>query len=275
MSATVTQHKTLCRLARAGRRDDTRVTWEQGGWLTQTLPYPVSQVEEPLELHGEWWRPTKLVGEGPACRQRTEVYLAASPAQDELLDDAGADELDEVLAEITESLFGRPVNEARAGWHPPAAGQLAQWLAEAGHSATIDEAQGLRLAVHDRGQEGQIKIVRKPGMLRMTMPLGPFTTVDPTAQRAMTLLARQANERGRLARIAWREEEGKQRYEAQVDLSGLPVGTGRVRDQLWRDMVRLAIDGLELALRRLAVELEVLADPRQRALAAGLLGPEK
>ena len=56
---------------------------------------------------------------------------------------------------------------------------------------------------------------------------------------------------------------------AQADLSQLPVGPEW--EPFWRDLLPLAASSLELILRRLGLELDVLADPANQALAERLL----
>src|SRR5262249_46800134 len=111
-------------------------------------------------------------------------------------------------------------------------------------------------------------IERAADRLRLTLPLGTWSALAPAAQTAMRALAGEANACSRLVRIAWQAEGNACRCTAQVDLTGLPVpgASDPARRRLWRDMLRLGMAGLDLALRRLALELGVLAETQNGAL---------
>ena len=111
---------------------------------------------------------------------------------------------------------------------------------------------------------------RATGGLRITMLLGEWRELDTAAESAMLALADEANTRSRLVRIAWVEDEKQgRRCEAQVDLSGLPFEEPLhdAAGTMWKEMVRATVDGLELALRRLGLELNGLAEPKNGELA--------
>ena len=96
-----------------------------------------------------------------------------------------------------------------------------------------------------------------------------WPALSESAESALRQLACECNSGCRLARIAWFKEESASRCEAQADLSQLPVGPDW--EPFWRDLLPLAAGSLELILRRLGLELDVLADPANRALADRLV----
>ena len=117
----------------------------------------------------------------------------------------------------------------------------------------------MRCTLKRHGCDGQIRVNRREGGLRFTMPLGQSRNLDSIA--AMTKLCTEANARCKLARIARVEDEEPVRFEAQVDLSGLPwhEEPDRPTLALWQGMIRMTALSLELALRRLGLELPLLA----------------
>src|SRR5688572_24481844 len=132
MATIAPKSRTVARLAAGRVGEHSQVAWEPSGWLTLTSPHAVSQIEEPLGMHREWAGPVKLIGEGHECRERREVFLASSLADDDLFDDGAMEEIDGLVAELTENvLHRRPANELD-GWQPPDARAVAAWLAEAG-----------------------------------------------------------------------------------------------------------------------------------------------
>jgi hypothetical protein len=117
-----------------------------------------------------------------------------------------------------------------------------------------------------------VRIERGDGRLGFLLPLGRWKGLNEVAAGAMKRLCRHVNDRSRLVRIAWLAAEAETRCEAQVDLSGLPTAPMPHPhvDMIWREMTRLAIGGLELALRQLGLELAVLADGAHRELAEAI-----
>jgi hypothetical protein len=266
--------ETLTRQARSRGLKRGQMLWRPDGWLTYDRRCKEAIEGCLLAAHAEWAGPVKLVRLGEKTFQRIEVFLdPALAAENELvaaLDESAADACDELLGTLVDGVFAGDTAPLVAGWQPPTAAVIADWLSAAGYTSAIDEQQNLRLSLRCRGCDGQVRIVRAAGRLRLTLDLGTWERLDPIAERAMLRLAAEANDRGRLARIAWHIEGDKRRCEAQVDLSGLPMANNanRAIDALWADMLRLAVGGLELAMRRLALELEVLADLRHAELAA-------
>ncbi len=120
-----------------------------------------------------------------------------------------------------------------------------------------------------------MRVQRRTGRLRFVMPLGRWKNLDDAARDALLALGHAANAHCRLTRIAWVEEDGATRCEAQVDLTGLPAPEGeasfsRASEAMWKAMVQMTVSGLELALRRLGLEMPALADPKNREVAEAL-----
>jgi hypothetical protein len=237
------------------------------GWLSlRQLATPLDK-HTLLTTHAEWSGPIKLESEHGRVFQhwtacvRSAIGLEASGECD---DEARAGE-QQLLSDLR-PLAMNPFQTALAHWEPPDAAQLVQWLADAGHDAQIDDAGNLRLVVKRRACDGQIKVERRTGRLRFVLPLGSWAELSAESLAAMWELADEANSRTRLARVAWFDEARKTRCEGQVDLTGLPVPQAdhSERAEFWRSMMGLAVDGLEVLLRRLGLELDVLADERQQ-----------
>lgn len=250
-----------------------QVTRDAGGWLTMSRPFEVPEERDILEVHSDWAGPVKLTENDGEGEQRFEVFLGRNPEADPLLDEEAAHEAERLVAEIVDRASAFAGQTMMAGWEPPSAEALAGHLHATGHETAIDKEQNLRLTLKRPGCDGQVRIERSPGRLRFALPLGRWTDLEPVAETAMRLVATDVNRRTRLVRIGWIPEAKASRCEAQVDLGGLPAGTNSnaCRDALWREMVRMAVGGLELALRQLGLELPVLADPRHRELAEVLV----
>jgi hypothetical protein len=248
------------------------------GWFLATRPDPEATADDYLARQSEFQGPVKLYRGPRGIRRQVEVYLpaestagqfsAVDPEQSEQ-----SDGLDDDIRAMAQSLLdGHPPLNA---WNPPdLAARLAGWLAEQGREAIADKQGNLRWTVRCEGCDGQARIDCGTDRLRLTMPLGQWAELSPAGKRAIRLLAAEANDRTRLERIAC-APHGKSglRVEAQVDLTGLPGGNDfhRAAEALWREMIRLAADALELALRRLGLELPALADPQCGDLAELLL----
>lgn len=261
MAHRTTTTGSLAQLARTRGLNRGQAVWRPSGWLVRERVVKAPLDGEPLSLHADWVGPTKLVAAGGAWRQRTEVFLPQS-AGDAFLDREADAAQERLLAELLDGSFSSEPTTPALGWEPPEAQALAGWLADAGCTPAIDEQQNLRFALGSRGSDGQVRVLRQHGRLRMSLALGAWNGVDPAAESAMLRLASEANARGRLARIVWHAEGDARCCEARVDLSGLPLGSGdsTAHGTLWREMTRLAVAGLELALRRLGLELDVLSD---------------
>jgi hypothetical protein len=256
------------RTRHAGPRD-----WEvarRGGWLTVSRWGHAGDETDVLTRHGDWAGPVKQI-EAPrgGCTQRFDFYVGHDTAGQphEAVDPEAAAALMQLQSDLVDLALqfdGAPVID---GWTPPAADTLAEWLTRTGREVAIDKEQNLRLTLKRRGCDGQVRVDRAAGRLRFVMPLGRWSDVSRDAERAMRDLACEANARARLVRIVWVADGAARRCDAQVDLSGLPVAhTDARHDQFWQGMTRMAVAGLELALRQLGLELGVLADPRHRDL---------
>jgi hypothetical protein len=237
------------------------------GWALWSRPWPDC---DPLAVHAGWHGPVKLVRKQSGIEQRVEVFLGGGmDGMDALgLDEEEAGAAEALFEEIVQAGFFGDAAESVAGWQPPAAEALAGWLAEAGYEPAIDREQNLRLTRKRLGCDGQIRLERGDGRLRLCMPLGRWADLVDAVEHAMRSLADEANATSRLVRIAWQREENDRRCEAQVDLTALPVPRAGepCRQRFWRDMLRMSMAGLELALRRLGLELLLLAEPQNRAL---------
>jgi hypothetical protein len=244
------------------------------GWWGLRRPYSPAEGLDYLALHGDWAGPVKLVSKRGRIEQRVDYFLGSrvDGQDDPALDEVPAQDFQELASDLlNEELYSQPKSRVE-GWQAPPPETLASLLAEAGLETAIDRDKNLRLTLKRRGCDGQVRIERGEGRLRFLLPLGHWADLDPVADKAMHSLASAANARSRLVRIAWLADASGRRCEAQVDLSGLPeaLATKRCRQELWRDMLRLAVEGLELALRQLGLELPLLGDPRYRELAMSL-----
>ncbi len=246
------------------------VIWEHQGWLRQKQRHgSIQSMADCLAAHADWAGPSKLVWTDEACWKITEVYLSHADFGDELLDDESSQENNLLMSELIEETFKRKPKDKAAGWEPPSTSELAGWLEATGHTATVDEDENLRLTLKSRGCDGQVRVTSESGRLRLAMRLGSWSKLDPAAEEAILHLSNEANARGRMFRIAWLAEKEQRKCEAQVDLTGLPTA-GHV-ERLWPDVIRTSVASLELALRWLGRELEVLADGKNLELARELL----
>jgi hypothetical protein len=243
------------------------------GGLTLRRPWPETEERASLAVHAAWRGPVKLRREGNAVVQQIEMFFGPllSEEQGMALDEEEQTRAQAFLAELLNRIptwIGGV--EGVSGWEPPPAQMMSDWLNAAGHEAAIDQEENLRMALKRRGCDGQIRVERATGRLRFTMLLGEWRDLDAETEQAMLALADEANTRSRLVRIAWLEnDENARRCEAQVDLSGLPFDEplDDAAGTMWKEMVRATVDGLELALRRLGLELNGLAEPANRDLA--------
>lgn len=215
-----------------------------------------------LDLHRDWAGPVKALDTEEGRIQRIDLH-GAPDVTDPMIDEEGAvaaERLMQNLHACADAWFaGKPLIH---GWTPPPAKTLSTWLVEAGCEAAVDGEGHLRCTVKRRGRDGQIRVYREEGSLRFTMPLAQGKGLELETMGAMTRLAIEANARCKLARIARVKEEGDLCFEAQVDLSGLPwmEEADRPTLTLWQGMIRMTVLSLELALRRLGLELPLLAD---------------
>jgi hypothetical protein len=234
------------------------------GWLVLGRPFPLSAQQLPLQVHAGWAGPFKLVGRPGEVEERAEVFLGSQGGEDSssLNPEALCQELLGLAATAKQP-------EQAVEWEPPEASLLAAWLAAAGWEPTIDGADRLSLTLRRPGCEGQLRIERGAGRLRLVLPLGHWPQLEPCGERAIYALAARVNAGIRMARIVWICSGSERRCEAQVDLSGLPVPAPACpwREGLWRRWLPRAAGALELALRQLGLELAVLANPSYRSLA--------
>jgi hypothetical protein len=270
MTATRVAHAPLNGSARKDRPPDgVAVERRPDGWLVVTRPFAAADGLDPLAAHADWAGCVKLVQCGAALEQRFEYFLGGAAVT---FDEEAAAEGEQLARELVQGAADFDGAARVAGWEPPAAGVLAAWLTEVGHESAADKDGNLRLTLKRRGCDGQVRLERGPGRLRLTMPFGLWKPLGVARASAMRHLAGLANAHGRLVRIAWHTEGDAQRCEAQVDLSGLVSADADAPGHqcLGRDLLRLAVRGLELALRRLGLELPALAEPRNEELAAAV-----
>ena len=236
------------------------------GWMTATAQRKASGESSGLSIHAHWPGPARCDSNG-ANLTRLELPIDGTGlfGADQWL--LCADDSSEI--EFLQGLLARfPAwMEARAidDWEPPEASQLTEWLGEAGHTSAIDEQGSLRAVLKRRGCDGQVLIERETGRLRLTMRIGAWTTIPEPTRDAMRSLVQVANHRTRMVRLAWLtdEEANKVRCEAQLDLTGLPLPAegNTVSSGLWSTVLAAGLDGFQLHLDRLGLELGALADP--------------
>jgi hypothetical protein len=239
--------------------------WDSSGWLIHRRRYKIAGLDESLSAHAQWAGPTKVVRSGRRWSAVTEVYAPPRCLGDPLLDDQAGEKWELLWNAFNENVLGGTDAECCDAWEPPDAESLQQWLATAGHTATVDQQEQLRLTLKSRGCDGQVLVERRPGRLRFSMRLGLWEQLDPASELAILALAQQCNDACRFVRIGWVPREESRLLEAQVDLTGLPMT--RAWSQMAETWVCAASDALQLALRRLGLEIEVLADPANHALA--------
>jgi hypothetical protein len=242
------------------------------GWAVFRRPIAT---DDPLGIHGQWSGPTKLVcgaerAGGQSVEQQFELFVDNLTGRegDPRFDQDFSLEHESLVAQLCDlvAVAGKP-DQKLADWEPPEAAFLSRWLGEVGCDAVIDDRQNLRFSLKRKGTTGDVRVMRERGRLRFLMPLGRFEKLDEACEHSMRRLAMLANNRTRLVRIAWRQNDGRHEVEAQVDLTGLPIPKSNRRVELfWREMIVRSATGLELVLRQLGLELPMLADPANREL---------
>ncbi len=246
---------------------DSQIQSDPTGWVTFSRRLPPCEGEGCLARQGDdLIGPIKLRRFAAGIVQQLDVFVPAlsSSAERWAVDPDLADEVRALLGEIAQvaqRMFDGQLD--LDAWEPPAAESLLlPWIRELGHDAVLDQAGDLRLTLHREACDGQVKIECRPNRLRMVMPLGRWPQLTPAAAAAITRLAAEANDRTRLVRIVCQPCAAGLQVEALVDLTGLPASRlNRAAEAMWKEMVHLALDGLDLVLRRLGLELQVLADP--------------
>lgn len=235
--------------------------------LTVSCPCEVRNAGKMLSRHANWPGPVKLVRLGGRGFRRLELctggisnnsYSLLS-AEEERRDTEAV--LDELLGRVPD--YFRRMPKVR-DWVSPDPKCVADWLVKEGYRIAIDESGNIRLTLRRHGHDGQIQIRRDDGGLRMSMRLGAWRDLARTSEAAILRLAAEANARTRLARIVWIVDGQQRRCEAQVDLTGLPVGVAGkslsgARVTLWKEMVMSGVEALNLILKRLGLELSALA----------------
>jgi hypothetical protein len=258
-----------------------------GRFIRIDREYRLDADENPLAAHVNWG-PYKLAGANGSTVRRFEARLARRSIGDHLVNpaDRHRDRLLERLIAIGSAVDPLAVSE---DWVAPEAKTLASYISGLGYEVATDDEDNLRLTLKRPFIDGQVRVQRGTHSLRFVMPLGQWNDLDEVSIRAMVDLANEFNNRTRLARIAWfepspvtfkggkkqrtKDKSGQQqaephRSEAQVDLTGLPhdPDAGQANDEFWCAMVGASLAGMHLALRQLAAELELLADPQHREI---------
>jgi hypothetical protein len=212
-----------------------------------------------LDLHRDWAGPVKALDTEEGRIQRIDLH-GAFDVTDPTIDEEGALAAERLMQRLNARAEDWFAGKASIhGWTPPPAKTLRTWLVEAGCEAAIDGEDHLRCTLKRRGCDGQVRVFRDEGRLRFTMPLAQGRGLVFKTYAAMSKLALEANARCKLARIARMKEKAAVRFEAQVDLSGLPWLDDRPTIALWKGMISRTALSLELALRRLGLELPLLA----------------
>lgn len=245
------------------------VQWQPGGWLAVEQSVGGDLPGDALSIPAEWSGPAKMTVNGCTARRIDLPLLEDLPASETESAEgeggaAGEALLSELFARLPDWLHGRAPDD----WDPPAAPLVAEWIAAAGADAAIDAEGSLRTVLKRKGCDGQVRIERRRGRLRFEMRLGAWCDVRERARAAMWSLVEQVNSHTRLVRVVWTAVDDAVHVAAQVDLTGLPTpeGDSGVGSALWPMVLHAALDGLQLVLCRLGVELEVLADPRNDAV---------
>ena len=247
---------------------DSQIQSGPTGWVTCSRRLPPCEGEDCLARQGDdLIGPIKLRRGAAGIVQQLEVFVPAlaSSAERWAVDPDPGDEVRALLGEIAQ--VARRMFDGQLdldAWEPPAAESLLlPWIRELGHDAVFNPTAGdLRLTLHREACEGQVKIECRPNRLRMVMPLGRWPQLTPAAAAAITPAGCRPNDRTRLVRIVCQPCAAGLQVEALVDLTGLPASRlNRAAEAMWKEMVHLALDGLDLVLRRLGLELQVLADP--------------
>jgi hypothetical protein len=237
------------------------------GWAMLLKCRPFPNENHPLVEHFDLPGPVKFVQGDPRPVSRTEVHIPTKlkGANDWDYRNESAD----LIRDLEQGVFS-PRRRKFDNWEPPQLEQVTDWLRELGHEVKVDPSTDLRLSIPSRGSNGRVRFNQRRGLFRLTLVLGEWEALDPVAESAMLSLAQVANDQCHLVRIGWDVVESQRRCEVQADLTGLPVQPKY--GVFWRENLRLALAGIELAQRRLGLELDVLSHPDNRALAARLSG---
>lgn len=296
MSTMLQTTRTLDRITeRAGLRPAGNGEWESDsarirlamtlrGWIEASAPASDVDSGSALTKHRDWAGPVKLTRVDGRWSRRFELCVAPELllAREEIFfHDDEAEKSEALLARLIEVVPPALCCDLPlVNWQSPPSEFVAETIERAGCEPAADDAGGFRFSLkRPGGVTGQVRAECGAGKFRLAMPLGSWSRLQDPAKHAMLSLARQANDRCRMARIEWREaENGRAECEAVVDLRGIPYDASDDGESLalWRPALARGIDALALTLRRLGVELNVLADERNRALVDSLhaaLGP--
>ena len=271
-------------LARTGFEKDRHGGWctpgsEDPGWALRThpsgfislcRPFAVTGKQEALAVHGCWQGPVKLARHRGHLEQRFDFFISPHLGDDPILDCEAGSRFESLAAAVLKQLARADFEPSASRWEPPAAEKLLAWLSERGHAAVSDDEGHLRMTLKRHGCPGQVRVIRESGCLRLLMPLGQWEKLVPAARKSLLNLADSENSINRLARIVWQGRGSRCAIEAQVDLTGLPVGND-LAESFFQDMLEMAVASLDLVLRQMGLEVSVLAAPENRKLANQVL----
>jgi hypothetical protein len=254
-----------------------RLQIADGSWFSFRCDEADGPVAQILARHHDWPGPVKIVPVGDRWQRRLDVYFGDLFSRSDPLADAEVAEREEKTVERLVRggcrLVRRPApnceEEFADDWEAPARDDLARWLSNWGYSVSTAEDGDLRMAITCAGRSANVRVLRGLRRLCFRMLLGQWRDLPSGCEAAMLNLAAEANARYRLVRISWLADGSQRRCEATVDLTGLihldEERSGTV--SFVEETVLLGVNALELALRSLHRELDVLADPAHEDLA--------
>ena len=245
------------------------VTSDSAGWITRSVPFANLNRREPLAVHGGWFGPHKLVQTGRGCARVSEVFVDRHAERGASCTGEEPYGCEQLVERLVQGPLAAREELPLDNWQPPKAEDLSNHLRVIGYEPAVDEQEKLRLTLKNRGCDGDVRVRRATGQLRLTMRIGQWSNLDAMREQAMLQLARRHNDRVRLVRIAWDVEGSARRCDAQVDLSGLPCDPEYT--WFWSSVLRMAIGGLELTLHQMGKELDVLAAPQHERIATWLI----
>lgn len=233
------------------------------GWHSRLLPsgwLDIWQIREDgdsdvLVKNAQRRGPGKFLRTENRIQERFEYYLGRSGDLEALIDPEAAEAQTRLRQELIDPVFA---SEEKA--EAPSAAQMSRWLGDAGFEPAIDKDGNLRLTLKRPGCDGGVRIERSEDRVCMSLALGSWPQLAPASEKAMRLVAEFVNAHTRLARIALFREGEARRFEAQVDLTGMPVCDDAAHERLWQLMMPLGVKALDLSLRQLGLELSLLAD---------------
>lgn len=252
------------------------------GWVTFRREYALRHGGLHLAEHADWPGPGKLVQNDRVKRKNGKrIPLGTYQLQfywdsgfyaghEAFRDDDLADGNEAFRVAMTRSVAKLMNQTSCAQWKPPEAEQLSKWLQKAGYQPVIDQQRNVRMTLKRKGLTSQVRVTCRKGCLRFALVLGRWHKLSQPAEKAMQRLVSECNRRVRLARVSWdKDEKGAAICAVAVDLTGMPWSDelANCAGEFWLTMVGMGCHALEAALHQLGLELTVLADPANEALA--------